>query len=406
MERHQTLVAGQLQPSRVRASSTGAGISFATGCHAWRSVACLDGARVASLALNRHHSNGSVVYNEIDPSEVTCKSISVSRIEARNKVLIINLSDGTDQVLKVFQPNDAQYGGNELRNLETFQLIAADHRQNTARLMDNPDGSRLLKQAAAEDMVTLHDVMRRPHIARYRDLAAVGTIVGKFHRVSVAHVEHCEVRQVWIHDLLHVMKEWLSGASSGNIALVRILQSLTEAHPLMTTVQESCDANGFIHGDLRWANILVQVHDVETLGMIRIIDWEMAGLGDPCWDVGTVLSEFVAFWALSIPVVGGEPYEGLAKCPIEDMQPAMRAFWESYAEAMEFDRATARERLIKSVRFAGARLIQTAYERTQTMTHLTPHIYLLLQLSLNIMEGPEDAAEGLLGIPLPDGVGA
>ncbi len=160
-----------------------------------------------------------------------------------------------------------------------------------------------------------------------------------------------------------------------------------------------------IHNDLKWDNILVHPRDGETeLTEVKIIDWEMAGIGDPCWDVGTVLSEFVAFWALSIPVVGGEPYEGLAKYPIEDMQPAIRAFWESYAEAMEFDRATARERLIKSVRFAGARLIQTAYERTQTMTHLTPHIYLLLQLSLNIMEGPEDAAEGLFGIPLPDGV--
>ena len=39
-----------------------------------------------------------------------------------------------------------------------------------------------------------------------------------------------------------------------------------------------------------------------------------------------VLSEFVAFWALSIPVVDGEPYEELAKYPIEDMQPAIRAF--------------------------------------------------------------------------------
>ena len=166
-------------------------------------------------------------------------------------------------------------------------------------------------------------------------------------------------------------------------------------------------ASTFFHNDLKWDNILVHPREGEAEPtQVKIIDWEMVGIGDPCWDIGTMLSEFVAFWALSIPVVDGEPYAGLAKYPIKEMQPAIRAFWESYAEAMEFNRATARERLIKSVRFAGARLIQTAYERTQTMTHLTPHIYLLLQLSLNIMEGPEDAAKGLFGIPLPDGVGA
>jgi aminoglycoside phosphotransferase (APT) family kinase protein len=168
-------------------------------------------------------------------------------------------------------------------------------------------------------------------------------------------------------------------------------------------LQSDCKPSGFVHNDLKWDNILVHPSEGETEPTeVKIIDWEMAGIGDPCWDVGTVLSEFVAFWALSIPVVDGEPYEGLAKYPIEDMQPAIRAFWDGYSGAMEFDRATARERLLKSVRFAGARLIQTAYERTQTMTHLTPHIYLLLQLSLNIMERPEDAAEGLFGIALPD----
>ncbi|MEZ4571350.1 MAG: phosphotransferase [Thermomicrobiales bacterium] len=160
-----------------------------------------------------------------------------------------------------------------------------------------------------------------------------------------------------------------------------------------------------MHHDLKWDNILVYPKEETGPTEVKIIDWEMAGIGDPCWDVGTLLSEFVAFWALSIPVVGGEPYEGLAKYPIEDMQPAIRASGrELCVEAMEFDQAKARERLM-SVSFAGARLIQTAYERTQTMTHLTPHIYLLLQLSLNIMEAPEDAAEGLFGIPLPDGAG-
>ena len=207
--------------------------------------------------------------------------------------------------------------------------------------------------------------------------------------------------------LSHPGSVLLSKASTGSLRVVSLIQGSEVFTTALENISQSINADMLIHNDLKWDNILVHPKEGETeLTEVKIIDWEMAGIGDPCWDVGTVLSEFVAFWALSIPVVGGEPYEGLAKYPIEEMQPAIRAFWESYAGAMEFDRATTRERLIKSVRFAGARLIQTAYERTQTMTDLTPHIYLLLQLSLNIMEGPEDAAEGLFGIPLPDGVGA
>ena len=249
-------------------------------------------------------------------------------------------------------------------------------------------------------------------IARYcappeQTLASVGTALSQIHGIAMPSPICTSLTTVPTHPIIHgrlspKTLEEMSTASRRLAVLIDEIEPLKFQLSLLAGGSWRC----LIHNDLKWDNILVHPREGETEPTeVKLIDWEMAGLGDPCWDVGTVLSEFVAFWALSIPVVGGEPYEGLAKYPIEDMQPAIRAFWESYAEAMEFDRATARERLLKSVRFAGARLIQTAYERTQTMTHLTPHIYLLLQLSLNIMEGPEEAAEGLFGIPLPDGVG-
>lgn len=195
---------------------------------------------------------------------------------------------------------------------------------------------------------------------------------------------------------------YLHQASAASRRLVVELQRLPAMLAQLETLQAAWSPACTTHNDLTWNNLIVYpVATHANVTRVEIIDWEMAAPGDPCWDIGTLLSEFVAFWALSIPVFDGEPYEALAKYPIEDLQPAILAFWESYAKAMAFDRATARERLVKSARFAGARLIQTAYERTQTMTHLTPHIYLLLQLSLNIMERPEDAAEGLFGISLP-----
>jgi len=56
--------------------------------------------------------------------------------------------------------------------------------------------------------------------------------------------------------------------------------------------------------------------------------------------------------------------------------------------------------LIRSVRYAGARLVQTAYEQGQTSSLLTSNIVVLLQLALNILQRPADAAFALLGIPL------
>lgn len=209
------------------------------------------------------------------------------------------------------------------------------------------------------------------------------------------------VEPPWVCRIGQLPVSALSASSSASLDLLALVQQSRGFTRAADQIRASWNVSAKIHNDLKWDNILAGLDDRGQMS-VTIIDWEMAGVGDPCWDVGTVLGEFITFWSQSIPVVGGEPYEDHAKYPIEELQPAIRAFWRSYAKAMAFDAGTARERLLKSVRFAGARLIQTAYERAQTMTSLTPHSYLLLQLSLNVMEQPEDAAAHLLGIQVND----
>jgi hypothetical protein len=48
-----------------------------------------------------------------------------------------------------------------------------------------------------------------------------------------------------------------------------------------------------IHGDLKWDNCLV----VESGGdrRVKVIDWELAGFGDPAWDLGCAIAEQLAF---------------------------------------------------------------------------------------------------------------
>lgn len=277
-------------------------------------------------------------------------------------------------------------------------MLALDLASDKTLALDLVPDSETLRTAIAHHVTPLE-----------QPLASVGAALAQIHRIAMPTNPVCSLLSgMSAHPIVRgrLGPKTLEGMSTASRKLATLIDEI-EPLKFQLSLLSGGSRRCLIHNDLKWDNILVHPKEGETEPTdVKIIDWEMAGIGDPCWDVGTVLSEFVAFWATSIPVVGGEPYEGLAKYPIEDMQPAIRAFWESYAETMEFDRVTARERLIKSVRFAGARLIQTAYERTQTMTHLTPHIYLLLQLSLNIMEGPEDAAEGLFGIPLPDGATA
>jgi hypothetical protein len=72
----------------------------------------------------------------------------------------------------------------------------------------------------------------------------------------------------------------------------------------------------------------------------------------------------------------------------------------AYADARGFDSRTWAAELLRVVQFAAARLLQTAFEATQMMQQLTSAIVLHLQLALNILQRPQEAASSLLGLPL------
>ncbi len=137
---------------------------------------------------------------------------------------------------------------------------------------------------------------------------------------------------------------------------------------------------------------------------MKIVDWELSRLGDPCWDVGSFFGEYLTYWLLSIPVTGQDPpdrFLDLARYPLDKMRPAIRAFWSAYVSGSGLtDPGLHDAFLIRSVRYATARLVQTAYEQGQVSALLTGNIVVLLQLAFNILQRPEEASIALLGIPL------
>jgi hypothetical protein len=88
-----------------------------------------------------------------------------------------------------------------------------------------------------------------------------------------------------------------------------------------------------------------------------------------------------------------------AQRPLEQLQPAIRGFWESYASAMGFDSRTSRAMLTRSARCGAARMIQSAYEMMAQWQQMPPAGAAMLQTSFNILTRPADAIRGLLGFP-------
>lgn len=210
----------------------------------------------------------------------------------------------------------------------------------------------------------------------------------------------------WVLNLHRPRFKFVQECSNANLQLIRTIQQFPEFGDLLDMQRKDWRMQTLIHNDMRWDNCIVFGKSPSgRTNRLKMIDWEIAGLGDPYWDIGSVFNDYLSFWLLSIPVTGEMPpdhFLKLARHPLEKMHPAFNAFWDSYVRQTGMDATHADQSLLRSVRYAGVRLLQTAFEQMQSSTRLTGNMYCILQLSLNILQRPLEATVQLLGMPLQD----
>jgi len=239
---------------------------------------------------------------------------------------------------------------------------------------------------------------------------ALGDALGHVHTVGEPDEKsggHSQIgRAPWVLSLHRPDLGMLHSLSGATIELVTMLQQIPDLCSRLDSLEFQWKATTLIHNDARWDNCLVSAApNTGRVTRLKLIDWELSGVGDPLWDVGCAFSEYLAFWLTSIPITGDAPpdrYLHLSRHPIERMQPAIRSLWESYVLRVGIDPAESMELLRQAVRYAAARLVQSAFERTQHSAWVTSDVICLVQLSLNILQEPNEAATTLLGIPIND----
>jgi aminoglycoside phosphotransferase (APT) family kinase protein len=175
--------------------------------------------------------------------------------------------------------------------------------------------------------------------------------------------------------------------------LVGLIQAQPRTCAKLRELAEAPDEQSrLIHGDLRWENCLrVAAHGSARRSGTTIIDWELARRGDPAFDVGTVIAEYLANWVESIPVFGQTPHPHEAERPLA--RDVVGAFWSGYRHA-----SAAPPTLRRVAELAGLRLLQTAIERTQSAHQVSSTEKLLMNMSENMLLAPETGAYSLIGL--------
>lgn len=244
--------------------------------------------------------------------------------------------------------------------------------------------------------------------------AEIGAALGTLHRLDWMERERewnagsFEIQPPWVLSMHRPNLAMLQQLGSATVQAIKIIQRFPEFCELLDGLSNEWANKTPIHFDIKWDNWLIVARQSGSRKPdLRIVDWELAGVGDPCWDVGSVFNDYLSYWLASIPITGETPPERfteLARHPLGKMRPAIRSFWQSYARRMELDAATSAEWLLRAVKYAAARLVQTACESLYNSVKLTGNVVCSLQVSMNILRRPQEAIVQLLGIPLQGGI--
>jgi 5-methylthioribose kinase len=276
------------------------------------------------------------------------------------------------------------------------------------RFYDYDAGERILIVELIEEAETLREYhVRRGRFPR-NVAASLGKALGTLHSrqgAQLSRLEHAggiTEHLPWIFSVHRPELRTLHDVSGANLQLIEVIQRFPELCRSLDALPALWIPESFIHGDLKWDNCIVAAAPrTRRKTILKLVDWELAGIGDPGWDVGSVFSDYLMFWLMYMPITKDVPLSRaveMARYPIASMRPAVRSFWENYRQHMQLKSQEANRLLMRSLHFCAARLIQSAYEQMQMSSVLISSAVGALQVSSNIFRQPEEASIHLLGI--------
>lgn len=185
-----------------------------------------------------------------------------------------------------------------------------------------------------------------------------------------------------------------------SVELTRVIQADPGLGAALDELRADWSATALAHNDLKWDNVLASPAESPQGARLWLADWEHAGPGDPMWDVGCAVAGYLAWWihSMDVPAGAGPSH---AHSPLEPLVPAITGLWDAYRAA----RPAGRDDLERAVRLAGARLLLTAHEGTESGGAVDGHRVLLVQVAANLLQDPGEGV-ATLGLGTAGGLAA
>lgn len=181
-----------------------------------------------------------------------------------------------------------------------------------------------------------------------------------------------------------------SGVPPMNSPVVKAVLESPDFCNMLKDAREKYAFTTLIHGDIKWMNVLV--HGKKGQEKLSLIDWEIADIGDPMWDIAGVIMSLITLAVADSPYQPKDMSQFPANEPIkalENVWPVFKKFWQQYADKTKAHLGDPNIAIEKALHFAGARLLQTAVEFNMQQSQLTPNATRLMQACIALFSHRE-----------------
>ncbi|MCF3105985.1 aminoglycoside phosphotransferase family protein [Streptomyces roseoverticillatus] len=254
--------------------------------------------------------------NESGPSKARTRSwlaslgidrgdiVHIQTFAARNSVAMLHFEDGTALFLKQVDPATAKAVGTATGNEETIlRLIPEVGVPDFAMaavprfIAVDPKTETLIMEGKA-GFTSMREVTRNSPEIPVPVLAALASVTAGIHTTPVDRIV-ADARfgpQLIVFPFASFVAltpgELASGPGMDYSDYAAAMQSVDEN---VARLRDEWGPKGLVHFDLRDDNILIKNGDGER-PRVALVDWELAGFGDPMLDVGTVVGQLLIQW--------------------------------------------------------------------------------------------------------------
>ncbi|MDP9106749.1 MAG: phosphotransferase [Candidatus Eremiobacteraeota bacterium] len=180
----------------------------------------------------------------------------------------------------------------------------------------------------------------------------------------------------WVLKLGTPEQAFVPRTDAAKIVLARLME-FPEAAAALARAREAWRDVHVIHGDAKAMNVLVRPDD-----SVRIIDWELAAVGDGLWDVAGLIH------SLLIPRMHVDDLAAAER----RARPLLDALWDGYTGG-PVELPPGDDPRVTILRLAGTRLVQTCLEGALYRAAIDPMTEGMLRMGLQLMTRPERARE-------------